>query len=250
MSLNAGKILEINITLDSKETILENIKKYLNESSKITRKSFVIVTPNSEQIVLACNNPLLKKILNQADVSLPDGFPIARTLHISRIPGVEFMEDLVELASKQSYRIGLIGGQDGLAVKAFECLQKKYHGLQGWAIKPESYTFPRIVKKIKESGVKIVFVGLGAPKQEFFIEKILKQCPVVFMSVGGSFDIIAGKIQRAPFLIRSIGFEWAWRLFQEPWRWRRQLALLTFVGLVIKEKLASQGSPPAGGLRS
>jgi N-acetylglucosaminyldiphosphoundecaprenol N-acetyl-beta-D-mannosaminyltransferase len=88
----------------------------------------------------------------------------------------------------------------------------------------------------------MVFVGMGAPKQEVFIEALAQalvqskySLPVMFMAVGGSFDIITGRLRRAPLFIRSIGFEWAWRLFQEPWRWRRQLALLKFIVLVWKE---------------
>ncbi|MEK7577960.1 MAG: WecB/TagA/CpsF family glycosyltransferase [Patescibacteria group bacterium] len=236
MKLYVENLLGINITLSSRETILEYIKKFLIEATKKPRKPFIIVTPNSEQIVFARHDTEFKRILNQADVAIPDGFPVARLLNILRIPGVEFMEDLVAMAAKEGYRIGLIGGRADLAIKALACLQKKYQRLEGWAIEPESFNLTDVIRKIQVTDVKIVFVGLGAPKQEFYIDTISKQCPIVLMSVGGSFDIIAGKIQRAPMFIRSIGFEWAWRLVKEPWRWRRQVALVKFVWLVVRHR--------------
>ncbi|HUD19552.1 MAG TPA: WecB/TagA/CpsF family glycosyltransferase [Patescibacteria group bacterium] len=126
----------------------------------------------------------------------------------------------------------------------------------------------KVTEKLKDAGVQMVFVGLGAPKQEYLIERLslsLRGVPnlsrddaaiptkreiassatssgsrndkkIILMSVGGSFDVIAGRIRRAPVLVRSIGFEWFWRLLKEPWRIRRQLALLKFVFLVMKER--------------
>ena len=95
-------------------------------------------------------------------------------------------------------------------------------------------------------------MGLGAPKQEEFIERLAREMSLrsraksrekqslILMSVGGSFDIITGRLKRAPLLIRSIGFEWAWRLAVEPWRWRRQLALVKFIVLVLREKIRTR----------
>ena len=197
----------------------------------------VIVTPNPEQLVESRSDPQFALLLNQADVALPDGIGIAAMLGVKRIPGIEFMEDLARMAADRSAGIGLIGGSPGLAVKALECLCKKYSGLHGWATTPEESDVSDIIQKIKKNNTKFVFVGLGAPKQELFIETLKDKVPALYMSVGGSFDVIAGRLKRAPLFIRSIGFEWAWRLFQEPWRWKRQLALVQFVWLVMMEKL-------------
>ncbi|OGG23881.1 hypothetical protein A3A79_01615 [Candidatus Gottesmanbacteria bacterium RIFCSPLOWO2_01_FULL_43_11b] len=233
MSLNAVKILGISITKNKKNEILEYIEKYLRSKAK---KPLIIVTPNPEQVVFAQKNKRFADILNRADLSLPDGIGIALTLGIQRIAGVEFMEDVVEMAAKWGYRIGLIGGKGRVAVEALECLQKKYPGLTG------------SVGDIRKA--KIVFVALGAPKQEYFIEELTTNnlqpaspagrltTPLILMAVGGSFDIIAGHIPRAPLFIRLIGFEWAWRLFREPWRWKRQLALFEFMKNVLLYRLS------------
>ncbi|MEK7532966.1 MAG: WecB/TagA/CpsF family glycosyltransferase [Patescibacteria group bacterium] len=286
MSLSYQNILQVRVTFSPRATILEEIKKYLNHSEKSTRsgsttdkKPLVITTPNPEQIVFAQTHQVFRDILNRAYVALPDGVGIvlaSRFLQKStggksqtgvheRIPGVEFTEDLVRIAGDQGIRIGLIGGSDGLAVQALECLQAIYPGLSGWAMDgpelvlrstedmegPSVSYWEDLAEKIRSTQTQIVFVGLGAPKQEYFIETLSRQLsvtrlaeapakrvrpPIVLMSVGGSFDLLTGRLKRAPVFIRSIGFEWAWRLAQEPWRIQRQTALIQFVWLVLQKK--------------
>ncbi len=277
MSLIHQNILQIRVTTSSREVILEEIKKYLNFREKSERsgrktgkKPLVITTPNPEQIVFAQTHPVFRDILNRADVALPDGVGIVLASRFfrkstggkmqtgihRRIPGVEFMGDLVRMASDQRIRIGLIGGFEGLAVRALECLQGKHPRLKGWAIDgPEllvstygdiegpsdAYWFD-LEEKIRSARVQMLFVGLGAPKQEYIIDTLSRTnlYPLVLMSVGGSFDIITGRLKRAPVVIRSIGFEWLWRLVHEPWRLSRQTALIQFVWLVLQEKLFSR----------
>lgn len=273
MSLNNQKILGISVTTDKKEIILEDIKEGLSVFAQSRhqppgrrRKPRIIVTPNPEQIMYARKHKQFRDILNQADVALPDGIGLvwaARFLGdktsgttggeiITRIPGVEFMEDLVQDAAKRGVRIGLIGGFTGLAVKALECLQGAYPSLMGWAEDGpalqgadetviediEASYWRRLAEKIVKTKTGIVFVGLGAPKQEYFIHRLSRElsAPVVCMSVGGSFAIFANKLKRAPLFIRSIGFEWFWRLLQEPWRVRRQFQLFRFIALVFRTK--------------
>lgn len=105
----------------------------------------------------------------------------------------------------------------------------------------DSY-FGRLAKRIKESGAKVVFVGLGAPKQEYFIQNLKSQIsnhknPLILMSVGGAFDELSGRIKRAPQWVSRLGLKWLWRLFLEPWRIKRQMKLLVFVGMVLKKRL-------------
>lgn len=271
MGLKSSKILGISVTTDSKKDILEYIEKYFEETDKGKRKTekekskpLVIVTPNPEQIVAAHRDPHFAKILNQADVALPDGIglifatkisdfshsPITRHPSLTKIPGVEFMEDLVQMVATKGCRIGLIGGRGRVAVRALECLQARFPGVKGWAEEPGDVdpgnlgNLGDLVEKILKTNTKIVFVGLGAPKQEFFIEKLQETCskspasclPLILMSVGGAFDMIAGRVKRAPLVFRALGLEWLWRLVHEPWRWRRQLLLLKFFWLVLKKK--------------
>jgi N-acetylglucosaminyldiphosphoundecaprenol N-acetyl-beta-D-mannosaminyltransferase len=235
------QLLGVNITVDSKDSILQNIEGYLQGKSKSS--PFVVVTPNPEQIVYAQQDEEFLKLLNRADVALPDGIGLVwamkyvKKLVVRRISGVDFMSDCIRLANKHNYPIGLIGGWNGVAKKTLSELQNSYTNLTGWAMTPEEMSVGKIGQHINDSNTQLVFVGLGAPKQERYIDILKKQCKhVVFMAVGGSFDMIAGVIPRAPIWVQKIGLEWLYRLGKEPWRLKRQMALVRFLFLVFRER--------------
>lgn len=254
MRQNAVKVLGISITNTSRKEILEEIQKYLNQSVRKGLKSLKIFTPNSEQLVFAHKNPSFAEVLNKADVTIPDAVGVVWACHVltkngpeKSIPGVEFMEDLVGVAENCRVPIGLIGGRDNLAVDTLNCLRQKLGRLQdSWAedgpeIKndklPDDIYFQRLARRIIREGTRIVFVALGPPKQEYFIERLARELHgVVFMAVGGSFDIISGRLRRAPVWMRTLGFEWLWRLILEPWRIKRQRAIPEFIWLVFRER--------------
>lgn len=294
MRQNAGNMLGISISSDSKKKILEDVEKYLfsgiSTKASHTKKKhtpFVIVTPNPEQIVLAQKDLRFGEILNRADVAVPDGIGIVWAVRIlgmeesggggegklQRIPGVELFEDLVTLAQRRSIRVGLIGGYGDLAVQALECLQARHQNLKGDTFPAPKLAVGRqmlkflgdtgdkevknytsvseyvsgVVSWINKNHIAMVFVGLGAPKQEYLIDELASgvgkgklEKPVVLMAVGGSFDILTGRTRRAPLFIRLIGFEWLWRLIREPWRSRRQLSLVTFIGLVLVKRFTKK----------
>ena len=147
-------ILGVKVSTLSKEEILEEIKKYLEKlttyNSQLTTqevKPLVIFTPNPEIIVYAHKDEKFRQILNQADLCLPDGWGVVWasqilkfTVHSSqfteikeRVSGIEFMEDLCQLAAEQGFRVGLIGGREGVALRSLECLQRQFPNLKGWA---------------------------------------------------------------------------------------------------------------------
>ena len=258
-----SEIFGIGITTDSFANILEEVEKYLSEFriqnsefSKKAIKPLVIFTPNPEIITYAQKNLDFKNIVRSAQINLPDGAGVVWAIFkrfgikISRISGVDFVQELVVTAVKKRYTIGLIGGREGLALKALECLQKKHKNLVGWAengpeviiskskiqmsnqIQNPNFTkeIKRIVHKIQMENSSIIFVGMGFPKQEYFIEKLKIQMskskftnPLVLMSVGGTFDYLAGRVARAPGWMRERGLEWLYRLVKEPRRLKRQL---------------------------
>ena len=270
--------------LEEVQKYLDSGEKNSQKGTKKTIKPLVIATPNPEQVIFAQQNSHFRDLINRVDIAIPDGVGIvwASSILASKgqknsvsviektVPGIEFMQELVSFAVKRSINTALIGGRDKVALEAFECLAKKYPGLRapnqnkfgtGYSLaedgpdiqfandelrmpKDKDY-FKKLAHRIADAKIQLVFVGLGAPKQEFFIEKLVQelsminnQLPTVFMSVGGSFDVISGKFSRAPSWVRSIGFEWLWRLALEPWRIKRQFALLQFIFLVLKERLS------------
>ena len=276
MSLKMQKILGISITIDSEEKILEEIQKGLEKLTKNRPnpgknrpKIIVISTPNPEQVVYARQHPWFAKMLNEADVTLPDGIGLvfaARFLpglaQIARISGVDFLDKLAGMAANKGYRVGLIGSKPSVALSALDCLRHKHPGLTGWAvvgpdvqiesanltIPPPGY-FSDLAQELRKTNARMIFVGLGAPKQELFIRELKARLttldlphPLVLMSVGGSFDILSGRIRRAPAFLRTLGLEWLWRLLSEPWRIRRQLALFEFLWLLVVERLSGRPS--------
>jgi N-acetylglucosaminyldiphosphoundecaprenol N-acetyl-beta-D-mannosaminyltransferase len=139
------------------------------------------------------------------------------------------MQKLCQQVAEKPITVGFLGGRGGVAKKTAECLLGKYPKLQVKFIGEEWK---------QDQPIDILFVAFGFPKQEEWMSHHINKIPVrVMMGVGGSFDYISGKIPRAPGFLRVVGLEWFYRLAKQPWRWKRQLALVEFLGLVLKEKL-------------
>lgn len=230
------KILGTAITTATEEEVLEYIFKRLENPSE----KFYIVTPNPEILMLATRSKSFQDILNSATLSLPDGIGVlvaGRILKkqiIGRITGTDLMEKICEKASKKPIAMGFLGGSRGVAERASECLREKYPGLRV-VFSSDEWTGP-----FKEH-IDILFVALGAPKQEEWIAKNLDTIDVTAaMGVGGAFDYASGKVKRAPVILRKAGLEWVFRLVRQPWRIRRQLVLPQFVLEVLKERISSR----------
>ena len=229
-----NELFGVGITSATKENILEFIIKSIEKKEK----PYYIVTPNPEMIVLASKNLEFRKVLNNARIASNDGVGLAIAGQIlgnpltERTTGVDLMENLCKRVADWPITVGFLGGGPGVAEMASECLKQKYPGLK------VSFAREETNQQEKIPATDILFVALGAPKQEFWMSEHLGKIPVrVMMGVGGAFDYISGKVPRAPRLVRSFGFEWLFRLFIQPWRWRRQLALIAFMWMVVKEKL-------------
>lgn len=255
------RVFGVDISNEKEDEILEFLLEKLEEK----KEKFFIVTPNPEMIVYAAHHPEFKKILNSAKIALCDGMQLFRASRFigkpiqERITGVEFMETICKYISKKPITVGFLGGRSGVAKEAADRLSEKYPGLKVVFVGEEAEeifnfqflifnkkykkTSKNINKKMKldektQKHIDILFVAFGFPKQEeFMFTNISKLDVSVMMGVGGAFDYISGRVPRAPQLVRNLGFEWLYRLIRQPWRWRRQLALIEFMGMVIKERL-------------
>lgn len=233
-SFNKVQIFGIGFTKANTDEVLEFITKGLQKE----QKKYYIVTPNPELLVMAQKDKAYANILNGAKLALPDGIGVVLASKLlgkplkQRITGVDLVENLCRRVSKQPVTVGFLGSKPGIAELTAECLQKKYPGLKVELVAQE-WSEDLNIKK-----VDILFVAFGSPKQEVWITKNLQNLPVkVAVGVGGAFDFISGKIPRAPQVLQRLGLEWLFRLFIQPWRIRRQLSLIYFIILVIKEKL-------------
>ena len=248
--LSKIKIVDVGITNESNDTILEYLLHRLKKDSK-----FYIVTPNPELLGMAHKNKHYKSILNNAEISLADGSGLFMASIFlgkplkQRIPGVDFLEFICKSVEDKPISIGFLGGGAGVAEKTAERLLNKYPRLDvvfvGSDWNDEGY---RVAAKLGKSSkqdpnvkIDLLFVAFGSPKQEEWIYKNLDHLPVkAAMGVGGAFDFIAGEVTRAPFILRYLWFEWLYRLIREPWRWHRQLALFTFIRLVLRERFGKK----------
>lgn len=232
------KILGVKLNTESKAEILDKIRSFLASYSQ-----HYIITPNPEIVLLAQNDEEYFYILNQADLSLPDGIGLkfaGMTLgrNIPRISGSDLTRDILKLAEAEKESVLIINWEKGLssAAEITVALKKLYPQLQleVWdlsrAVATQTDWLP------KNTSAKIMFVGLGAPYQEKFIWHQLAKLPTikVALGIGGSFDFLTGKAQRAPKLMRILGLEWLFRVIKQPQRLKRiYRATVVFVTKII-----------------
>lgn len=250
MKKTDGKELLFGLNLFSKQktSLLKILQKWLKASNQL----HLVMTPNPEQIIQSRGNSDFKQALQQADLLLPDGVGLvlaARFLAkfdkaqpiVARIAGVEVVADLLAMARQLDAAVLVVGGRDYSPADYFAYKGLKVNWTPGFtnALQPtqkEQQQLQQLIRKLKPA---VVFVALGAPTQELWLvenrDLLEKNGVRIAMAVGGSFDYLLGKVPRAPYWWRKLGLEWLFRLLVEPWRWKRQLRILVFLGLIISE---------------
>lgn len=209
-----------------------------------------VVTLNAEMAVLATHDADFGAVVRAADMVVPDGAGVvwaAKVLGrrlLARVAGYDLMLGIAGLAAERGESVFLLGGKPGIADMAGEALRARYPGLRmagthhGYFAEDESHA---IVDAVKRSGATYLFVALGAPKQEKWIAEhkaaLLSSGVRVCMGVGGSLDVLAGVVARAPDWIGRMGLEWLYRLVTQPRRARRMFALPRFVYAVLLARL-------------
>ena len=203
----------------------------------------MIVTPDALAALRSRTDERYRNIVRNADLVLPDGAGLIAALKIlhtpiqERIPGVEFTEHICKRAAYEGWGIWFLGGGPGTAEAAAKKLAEKYQGLKIAGTRNgyfEDDETEKICRDIRESNAKILFVGLGVPKQEYWLEENLdKSGATVGMGIGGTMDVISGKLKRAPRIWQLLCLEWLYRTIQEPWRWKRILKLPVFALYVM-----------------
>jgi len=232
MKENVTNILGVKISTLTYSDTLELIFKWLSEKGVFK----TIVTPNPEFLVRAQKDMEFKRILNSADLAIPDGSKLiwaSKGKVLERVSGTDLMISLCGVCVKSGFTVGLIGGGEEIAEKTAECLLKKFPKLK-IGIATANCDWPRN----DTVRVDVLFVALGMVKQERWIynnrEKLKDSGVRLAMGVGGAFDYISGAVPRAPKFMRDAGLEWLFRLLVQPWRLKRQLALLEFVTMVMR----------------
>jgi len=211
-----------------------------------------VVTLGTEMAVRASADPRFRAAVNASTLSLCDtvGIRMAAKLYgvdiPERVTGIDLMGPLCEAFALGGIPVYLLGGKGDTARRAAEALRARYPRLIVAGAR-DGYFEPAadgaVAAEIKRSGAHVLFAGLGSPRQETWIAERLKETGCsVGIGVGGSFDVLAGNVARAPALWRRLNLEWLYRLLQEPARWRRQLALPQFVWLALRERVGARAS--------
>lgn len=202
-----------------------------------------IITANPVILMAAGAHPGLAAALRAADLVVPDSFGVVwagrRTGRpVSRVPGIDLMDRLCAAAAIDGARVGLLGAGPGVAEEAAAALRKRHTGLSVVFLQDGFFSPAEeegVLARARAAAPDFLFVALDTPRQDDWIHRRLNVLGArVLMGVGGSFDVLSGRLRRAPEWMRRWGLEWLYRLRQEPHRWRRLGALPRFVLRVLK----------------
>lgn len=242
------KILGLNIANKRADDLLVDI-----DSSITTRKKRIYIPLNVDMVVRSRHDEEFKGILQQDVVLLADGMPLIWAAMFlgerikEKISGSDLFPELCKLSADKRHKLFFLGSKPGVAIRARNVLLNKFSALNVVGIYSPTIGFEnfdkenqKIIALINNAGADILFIGLGAPKQEKWIWKYKDSLntPVV-VCIGASFDFVSGAIIRAPRWMQKAGLEWFWRLMMEPKRlWKRYLINdPEFFWLVLKQKL-------------
>lgn len=219
------------------DTLVQSIIKYEHK---------YVCTPNSEILYAAQEDGELKTALREADMLVADGIGVVWASRIlgtplpERIAGFDLMLNMLAKANKMRLKVFLFGAAPGVAERTKATILHNYPDVKIVGVE-NGYDYHEdpeaIIEKINNVEPDILFVALGAPRQEKWLyrnnDRILSK---VSIGVGGSFDILAGNKKRAPEIMQKLGLEWLYRLVQEPSRYKRVMELPKFIALVLKSK--------------
>lgn len=232
------ELLGYKIFSDNKEELLKEIEN---------KKRVNIISGNPEVLYNGIKNEFLKNSFTKEDaLIIPDGVGTLLAAKINgiditeKIAGIEVMNMLLEEARDKNLKVFLLGAKEETLIKCEEKIKENYDGINIVGSNNGFFDLDNcddLIEKINESKADILFVAMGAPRQEVFIEKYKdKLCCKIFMGVGGSFDVFAGNVNRAPQFMINIGMEWLYRVAKEPWRIKRLGSIPKFLILSIKER--------------
>ena len=216
-------------------TMQEAVERALQE----TGEPCVVFTPNAVMLDACRNDAAVREVLNCASLSLADGAGVIKLARRRGMPlkeraaGIDFGEALLKRAAEEGLRTFLLGGGEGIAARAAECLRRLYPSLcicgTSWGYFDQVGEENRqILSRIRASRTDILFVCMGFPLQErWILDNLASLADVrVIAGLGGSLDVWSGSIRRAPAVVSKVGMEWAWRMMREPRRMKQLPALV------------------------
>ncbi len=246
-------VLMDNLTLDEAVAQIESWVQARREDPTVPARR--IITANPEYVMATRKDAELREIVNSADMVTPDGIglilagKLLRQTFRGRVTGVALSHALAKRSAQTGLRLFLLGAGPGIAEEAATRFAELYPGIvlvgvfAGQAGPEGDY---ESLERIRAAQPDIVLVAYGMVKQDRWALRNVEQSgAAVAIGVGGVLDYVSGRVSLAPPVLRRLGLEWAYRLYKEPWRWRRQVALPHFVlaigwqmGLNLKDFLS------------
>ncbi len=234
------QILDVPFDALTMSEAVEKVRGFLHDG-----KQHYICTPNPEIVMEAQEDKELMRILREADLVVPDGIGVVWASRYSeirlteRVAGYDLTQNLFQAVAGTEESVYFFGGAPGVASTAARKMKARYPGLKivgghnGYFDQAEE---KKIIADIKRLSPSILLVGLGAPKQEKWMVAHLEEVGVkVAIGIGGSFDVMAGNVKRAPKVFQRLGLEWFYRLVSQPTRWKRMMRLPKFAITVLKK---------------
>jgi len=195
-----------------------------------------VFTPNVDHMVNLARSPAFRAAYARASLALVDGQALlwaSRLLGTAlpeKISGSDLVPKLLERSGKRGLRVYFLGGAPGVAVEAAEVARRRYGvevaGVDSPMVARDGEAPPETIARIREARPHLLLVALGAPKQELFVDRYREQLgPIVSLGIGASLDFVAGRVRRAPAWVSRAGFEWLFRMAQDPRRLARRYLL-------------------------
>lgn len=248
VTLNRHYVLGLPVDLLS----LEAATDIVAQAIATRREPLQIVTMNAEMAMQAQEDPELAEVMRHAGLVTPDGSGVVWAVRrqpggrdIRKVAGVDLLRAVAARAAREGWSLFLLGAKPGVADEAAAHLAAANPGLRIAGVrdgyfKPEDE--PALFDAIRQARPDVLLVALGVPRQEKWIRRFQAELGVpVAMGVGGSFDVFAGRVQRAPALFQRLHLEWLFRLIQEPWRFQRMRSTLP---VFVKEVLRHGDAAP------
>ena len=241
MEKNFVEIFNIPFINMKKEDILKILEQRVAENKKT-----YVVTANAEIVMYAKENVSYFNIITKADYIVPDGIGVVKGAQIlkkeikERVPGIELMVDLLKIANKFNQKVYFYGAKNEVIEKMIKRIKSDYPNINivGYSNGYINDSDNKITDEIINLEPDYVFVAKGAPLQDEWINKVIQKTNKgLFMGVGGSFDVLAGEVKRAPEIWQKLNLEWLYRIAGDPKRWKRSMALPKFVIEVLKLRI-------------
>lgn len=245
--MNKISIMDVGLNNTNKAEAKRIIDERLEDGGD---EIFTIFTPNTEIIMFCNKDSELKRIINKGSLVLADGIGLIYASKIRRVPikervtGFDTSVEILKIAVEKGYKVFLLGGAPGIAGKASENISREYGdvvcGHQHGYFKGQHIGYPdheeerEIIKRINDLKPDIMFVGLGSPKQEKWIEYHRNKLDTnIIIGNGGTIDVLSGNVKRAPQFFQKLGLEWLYRLLADPKRIKRQILLPVFMFKIL-----------------